>query len=283
MRFAAKILAVLPIALFLLLYPTASGAAQERLTDDQLKSLMGRIEKNAEAYRSHLRAALNQTQIDDTKSEKNINQFVKEFEQATDRLKDHYSKHNTNTSAVEELLNRAAALDGFMLTHRLTPQAQEDWMRLRDNLDELARAYQVAWNWTGVSDRPFRASTDSTKSLIGRLENNADRFRDSLKKALNESRLDGSDREDNINQYVKDFEHATNRLKERFNDERSAVGAASEVLRRGTRIDRFMQNHALNSRAQEDWRTLRSSLDELARSYNVAVNWQSSSVLIEVQ
>jgi cytochrome c556 len=266
------------VVLIPLLGLASVALAQDRLSDEQVKRLLVRIEKSADNFRSSLKHALDHSRFDDTKAEDEINRFVKDFEAATDRWRKRFDARDTASDAAQEVLNRAARIDGFILRHRLTERAQNDWATLRSDLDELARAYGISWSWTTGDAQPERASEKEMKALLQRLEQNADKFRGSLKNALEHSRFDGTKREDNINQFVKDFEAATDRLKGRFDDDRAAVGAASEVLRRAAPIDGFMRRHQLTSRAEDDWLALRRSLDELARAYNVSIDWESGTV-----
>ena len=84
---------------------------------------------------------------EDTAAEGDIERFVKEFETATDRLKDHFGRKQAASGDAEEVLRRGAAIDGFMRRFSLSSRAQSDWAALRGNLDELASAYGVTWNW----------------------------------------------------------------------------------------------------------------------------------------
>jgi hypothetical protein len=127
---------------------SVSAQAPYRLSEKEMKELLSRIDKQAEAFRGSLKSALNHSRIDDTKAEDRINDFMKDFQHATDRLKDHYGDKNTASSDVEDVLRRAARIDSFMGRHHLTPRAESDWAALRQNLDTLAEAYGVTWSWT---------------------------------------------------------------------------------------------------------------------------------------
>ncbi|MEO6724417.1 MAG: hypothetical protein ABIU20_10045 [Blastocatellia bacterium] len=251
-----------------------------RANHDQVKNLIDRVEKDADAFRASLKDALDKSRFDNTKAEDNINQYVKDFEHATNRLKDRFSDDNTAVAAAEEVLRRGAVIDSFVDRRWLSQRVQRDWRNLHRDLSELARAYHVGWSWSNSTIQPYRVSQDNMKQLVEWTEKRADSFRASLDEALDKSRFDGSKREDNVNQFVKDFEVATNHLKDRYADNYSAVGAVTEVLRRGALIDRFMQRHPLTSRAQNDWRLLRGNLDELARAYNVSMSWKDWTVTI---
>jgi hypothetical protein len=124
-----------------------AAAQASRLSEKEMKDLLGRIDKQAEAFQSSLKHSLDHSRIDDTKREDRINDFVKDFQKATDRLKERYNDKNTASSVVEEVLTRAARIDEFMSRHQLSPRAENDWAGLRDNLDTLAEAYAVTWSW----------------------------------------------------------------------------------------------------------------------------------------
>jgi len=139
------------VATTVLLIALAGNVAAQsayRLSEKEMKDLLSRIDKQAATFRSSLKSALNHSRIDDSKEEDRINDFVKRFEQATERLKHRYNDKSTASSDVEEVLSRAARIDSFMERHHLSPRAESDWAALRQNLDALAEAYNVSWSWT---------------------------------------------------------------------------------------------------------------------------------------
>jgi hypothetical protein len=129
------------------LVSTATTQSLYRISEKEMKDLLARIEKQAENFRGSLKSALNHSDIDHSKQEDRINDFVKAFEEATEKLKHHYSDKNTASADVEEVLTRAARIDSFMERHHLSPRAESDWAALRKSLDALADAYSVTWSW----------------------------------------------------------------------------------------------------------------------------------------
>lgn len=274
MKRIREIIAIMTVMLFAGVV-TADAQRPYRLSEDQMKELLERIEKGADSFRDSLKDALSKSRFDDTRAEDDINRFVKDFESATDQLESRYDDNRSASTSVLEVLRRAASIENFMLRHPLSQRAQSDWSFLRRNLDELAAAYNVAWNWTGVSNRPYRINEVQVKNLLERIEKGADNFRSSLDDALGKSRFDDTRAEDNINQFVRDFEAATDRLESNYDDDRTASASAEEVLRRAAAIDSFMRrySHTLSPRAHSDWTYLRRNLDELAQAYGVAWRW----------
>jgi len=121
--------------------------------------------------------------------------------------------------------------------------------------------------------QPYRVSDREVTKLLDQIKKESDRFRKGLKDALNKSRFNSTEREADINAYVKDFEEQTKRLKDNFDAHRSTTGDVDAVLIRGARIDAFMSRYPLTPRAQGDWSALRGDLEVLASTYNVSWRW----------
>jgi hypothetical protein len=144
-------------------------------------------------------------------------------------------------------------------------------------LASLCTALLVLPARASAAQRPYRVSDKQVERLLDRIEKGSDRFKDSLHDALNDSRLDDTRREDDINRFVSEFENSADRLKDDFKDDRSTADNVREVLSRATAIDRFMNRVRFNSRTQKDWRSLKSDLDQLARAYRVGWDWRRST------
>lgn len=128
-----------------------------------------------------------------------------------------------------------------------------------------------------VDGQRFRTTTQM-KNALERLETNTDRFSRSIDAALDRSRLNNSDLEDQVNALVDELEFATDRLKDRADDNTVNTYDVNEVLRRGMYLDMFMQRHSFSSVAERDWRMVRSDLDRLARAYSVTWTWVPQTI-----
>lgn len=129
--------------------------------------------------------------------------------------------------------------------------------------------------FSALAQQPYRVSDRQVDQLLRRIENRADAFKSSLNASLDRSRINGTGREDEINAAMSDFENATDRLRERFNDRRSVSADVQDVLSRADRIESLTRNLRLTTRASRDWQALRSDLNTLASYYNVNWNWNN--------
>ena len=124
--------------------------------------------------------------------------------------------------------------------------------------------------------RTYRTNDRATQQLLQRIETGAGRFRDDLASALDQNGINNTQREDNINQLVADFEQEASQLSRRFNQRPPTTSDVQAVLDRAARIDSFMQRRRLGGEVERDWATLRNDLDQLASSYNIAWNWNNA-------
>ncbi|HEX8845519.1 MAG TPA: YMGG-like glycine zipper-containing protein [Pyrinomonadaceae bacterium] len=122
-----------------------------RATDQQVRQLISRIESRTDIFRGSLDSALNRSRVDSTRTEDDINQFVRDFENATDQLRDRFNRRQSVSADVQNVLDRAALIDSFMRRNRLGARAERDWASLRVDLNELARTYGVSWRWDNTT------------------------------------------------------------------------------------------------------------------------------------
>jgi hypothetical protein len=212
---------VFSVALLLTLVPAAVAQVRSqpyRVTDREVSRLLDRIRSKTNTFRGSLKKALNNSRLDRAPREENINDYVKAFEEETRRLDDHFDKHKSAVADVDSVLQRAARIDTFVSLHPLDARVQGDWATLRADLELLANAYNISWQWgrefrtPPFVESPYRVNDKRVEELIHRIEEQSDVFRKSLDSALDKSRLDGTRREDDMNSFVKEFYKETKQL-----------------------------------------------------------------------
>ncbi len=265
-----------------------------RLGDKEVEQILRRVENQTNNFRKSMDASLDRSRLNGTNREDDINAFMKNFEEQTKRLHDRFDDHKSVAADVEAVLNSAAAIDQFVHRQRLNERAQNDWSTLRASLDDLAQAYNVVWRWEGVAvltpstvvtgtpvavvagtpaGVPYRLSDKEIERILHRIEEQSGKFRGSLDSALDRSRLNDTNREDDVNAFIKEFDQEVKRLHDRFDDRKSVAADVQAVLDRAARIDGFMRRRGLSERAQNEWSALRANLDQLAEAYSVSWRW----------
>ncbi|HEV8428302.1 MAG TPA: hypothetical protein VGQ41_10420 [Pyrinomonadaceae bacterium] len=260
-----------------------------RLSDKDVERILRRIEQQSDRFRSSLDAALDRSRFNGSNREDDINSFIKDFYEQTKHLRNRFDKHSSASPDVEAVLDRAARIDDFMSRNRLSSKAQDDWSTLKNNLDELATAYNVSWRWSGYSSAgpvispsattvagiPYRVSDREVEKILRRIEQQSDRFRSALDSSLDKSRFNGTREEDDINRFVKEFYERTKTLRDHFDHHKSTGADVQAVLDRAASIDSFMRRNPMRrNNAAREWDRLRGNLDELAQVYNVSWQWR---------
>ena len=112
-------------------------------------------------------------------------------------------------------------------------------------------------------NRYLRDSVHRLRDLSGRFQNDLDR-------TLDRSRVDGTRREDQLNNLAQDFHRAARDLKDRFDNGRNLNRSANEaqrVLDIGSRLDRIAQRFSYDRRLVSEWMQIRRELNVIADAY----------------
>ena len=121
---------------------------------------------------------------------------------------------------------------------------------------------------TILSPRPAAAQEDVGR-LLHQLESDTDRFSKTLDNAMDHSSLNGTAEEGEITRYVKDFEDAVDRLKDKYEDREYASVAAQDVLSRAKLINKFLKENRLDAATQTDWASVKMDINRIAKVYKV--------------
>jgi hypothetical protein len=127
-----------------------------------------------------------------------------------------------------------------------------------------------------AQEAPYRLNDKEVKKLMAQLKKDTGKFRKSFDSSLDRSRLNGTNREDDINHFLKNYEDATERLYSRFKDNKSVGADVEAVLDGANEIDRFMTRRLASERAARVCETVRQYLRRLAEAYNVSWRWWST-------
>ncbi|MCA1625518.1 MAG: hypothetical protein LC768_05630 [Acidobacteria bacterium] len=118
-----------------------------RVSEGNVQSLLTRLESRTDVYKREINTSLDRSVLNNTRSEEAIFSYITEFENATDKLKQNFDARRSTAADIEEVLNRAYFIDGFMRDYRMTATAENQWKLIRTDLDTLANNYNVSWNW----------------------------------------------------------------------------------------------------------------------------------------
>lgn len=144
----------------------------------------------------------------------------------------------------------------------------------RNRNDETNKDYDRNNDRNQNNDRRYKQcySKNQVTAVIREVEENSKRFRRDLDRDLDRSRIDGTRREDQINEDVKNFESAFNTLRSEFDNNAGWWESRNQVqiaLDSARPVTTRLRNNQFGSNVQAQWRNLRASLNRLAVAYNL--------------
>lgn len=151
--------------------PSSSGGYNDyNLNDYQMRQLVQRLNSRSITFSRNLRMDLNRSS--DRYSADEIRSHLSEYETALVQLRNRVNSRQSSSSDVREVLEHAAYLNSYVTDRQLSYQTENNWNTLRQDLDGLARAYNIAWNWSTI---PGGDSTGTRADLTGTFRLNPSR------------------------------------------------------------------------------------------------------------
>lgn len=171
----------------------------------------------------------------------------------------------------------AAALLSLLLPAHASAQNSDPWWRRdgsdRDYRRDRDRNHRHDDDDDGDGHQPGRISDYDRRVLrdvARRLKNRSHDFQRGIDELLDDSRYDGTRREDHINQDVRNFRDAADRFADHAGDSHDLNRSANEarqLLDTAAHVSRYVSRIHLDSRTSSDWSRIRNDLRTVADIY----------------
>ena len=170
--------------------------------------------------------------------------------------------------ALAAFLSPSAANAQGSIWDRIRDRAEQE--RDRDNGRNGRRDDNGTYGRRGgrMSDYDRRELRD----LARRINDRSKDLQRDIDRALDNSRVNGTRREDNINQEARDLRNASERFKDVAGDSNDLYRSSDDARRlldQASRISRMLNRARLDNRAGNDWNQLRNDLRTVANIYNM--------------
>ncbi len=251
----------------------------------EVSNMLQRLERSSSRFRNSLNLALVQRSVDQMRPQNDVSTFEPGFELAIKQFRDQFTRRLAVAADVEGILQKALPLNSFITQNNLNTRVKNDWTSVRTDLNTLATAYGVSWQWNQLTpmkvdaNGSFRLSEGELDQLIQRIENGGDTFRVSLTDAFSRTPSDRSRSESNMNDALRGFKKATDQVRIHFDARELISDDIKQLLDHAEPLDNFMRDNPLTGRVKSDWSTLRGNLSVLASAYDVAPSWGTSPPL----
>jgi hypothetical protein len=137
--------------LFALLQPTAATQGTHKgvlYTKVDVERIIKRVEESSDAFRKVVDRSLDRSALDGTNREDNINQQVKELENAIDKLRKDFDRAQAweeTRSQVQQVMNEADEVNAIVRRGRWRRggPVRAEWALVRADLNKLAGVYNL--------------------------------------------------------------------------------------------------------------------------------------------
>lgn len=127
----------------------AQGTAKGQFyTKADVERIIKRVEERSDAFRKVVDKSLDRSAIDGTKREDNINEQIKELENAIDKLRKDFSRANTwqeTREQVQTVMNESDEVNAIVRRGRWKRggAVKSEWALVRYDLNRLAGVYNL--------------------------------------------------------------------------------------------------------------------------------------------
>ena len=126
-------------------YP--GGSRPYIVTDAQLSTLISQIQNKTELFEQAVMADLNNSRTGVSRDSSSMRDNILALETSTLRLKQRVDSRQSTGGDVSDVLTQATTIDRVMSRNDLSYQSESQWRNLRADLNNLASAYRVSWDW----------------------------------------------------------------------------------------------------------------------------------------
>ena len=155
---------------------STGGSNDYNLNDFQMRQLVDRLNVRSATFSRNLRNDLNRGTSNDRYSVDEVRRQLNDFEVALVQLRNRVNSRQSTSSDARTVLERAAFLNNYIADRQLSYQTENNWSSLRTDLDQLASAFNIAWNWSTYPGGGYPGNNSgSRRDLTGTFRLNTSR------------------------------------------------------------------------------------------------------------
>lgn len=126
---------------------TGGGYNDYNLNDYQMRQLVDRLNVRSTSFSRSLRNDLNRGSYGDRSADQVRSQLT-DFETSLTQLRNRVNSRQSTSTDARNVLDRASFLNNYLANRQLSNMTVSSWSSLRTDLDSLASAFNIAWNWS---------------------------------------------------------------------------------------------------------------------------------------
>jgi len=259
-----KTLATLAVALVL----PIGAAGAERMTDEQVKKLIEDIDAGYRTWKQDLeKENLDDAVITSAERTIKVKDFLKDFEQAIDVLKDRFKPEYAASPEVLALLRRGSDVE---LRNRRQGQTRSSaWPALGAKLDALAHAYALAWPVESMTVQAGRLNDGELAGKVEQMENAAKALQSETEKAAKANKSIDKAMRGSLKSSIQQLDQKAKEVRSRIKEDRPAAVEVGQLLSQTGNLKATLTKLSLPSAEGPAWRGIESGTEALARAFDM--------------
>jgi hypothetical protein len=244
------------------------ASATDRLTNQEVKALLERIEHSRSEFEAALDDELKNSNIRTARGEVNANEFFDDFEDQVERTRERFESDYSSSSEVIALLEYATRIEKWISVQRAGFRGSNEWGVLAADLRRLASAYNTTLPMPAnsiarrLNDAELVEAAAHVEKLIGP-------YRTAYASQLAaDPSLTPAKRQSAIAQVDAMTTHAR-ALNAALANRQKGVPEADALLKQGVFVIGMMSKHSWSQPLAAAWNPLRAALGRIAWAYEV--------------
>jgi len=277
------------LALIAAMAMTAMAQNPYNVSGRQVRALIDRIESQTNTFRADAQRSIDRSIWNGTNREASMDNLLNSFETSTDQLSNNFNGRRSAASDVQEVLNRAAAVDRLMRNNRFPARVESEWTQIRSDLDTLASYYTVRFDWMntggvynnggvvvtpggGWANNRYTATDAQMRTLAYRLRNRTSSFQTTFNRWSGRRGFwENNNPNNEVIQAVAALNTAANSYSSGYSN--STARDLDTMLRAAATIDAFVRSsNNLNYNVGSQWTLIRNDINTLTGYYGMN-NW----------
>ena len=228
-------------ALVSLCLPAAAVSA-DRLTDKDVKSLVERLNDGRDRFEGALDDKLKNGILRGASGEVNVKEFLDDFQESIDRLKDRLKPEYAASAEAGTVLRQASQISAFFLRQPAGTRGESEWNRLSTDLKALATAYGTDFPLPEnavvrrIGDRELAAAADGVAK-------GADKVKQTLDNELKKDKTIDKTQRDTIVGQADQLAKDAKSLRDRVKDGDPSSAEAERLLAQASKVKSLLGNY----------------------------------------
>jgi hypothetical protein len=254
---------LLATALSVWAIPALAQARLERLSDNEVKSLIAQVDDDRDKFEGNLDGSFKGSTLRGPAGETKVAGVLQDYQDNTKKLKDRFTPDYAASAEVATVLKQSTAIDNFIQSSPSAMKGRTEWDRQTTSLRRLAEAYGTTFPLPdGAAVR--RMNDKETATAAAAIATAAGRMKSDLDKDKTLAKPDKDAAKKDLDLLI----NLANSVKSRAADGKPATGEVRQLIEQVDKVQTFIGAHPMPASAT-NWQAVQDSLTKLQQAFSL--------------